>query len=66
LVAGGKGDKHPELLHVRAKLAACAETTPTAAECLEVRKQGLELDKVYGPKHPERVMNAAEQAVCDR
>lgn len=66
LVAGGKGDKHPDLMDVRARLAACTETRPSEAECLEVRRQGLELDKVYGPKHPERVMNAAEQAVCDR
>jgi hypothetical protein len=65
LVAGGKGDKHPELLAVRARLAECGDKRPTEAECLDVRRKSEELQKVYGPKHPEMVMSAAELAVCE-
>ena len=66
LVASGKGDKHPLLMDVRARLAQCTDRQPSAADCLDVREKGIELSKVYGPKHPERVINAAMQAVCDQ
>jgi hypothetical protein len=64
LVSLGKGDQHPELLAVRARLAECADNTPTAAECAAVREKGIELAKQYGPKHPEMIANEAERAVC--
>jgi hypothetical protein len=65
LVSLGKGDKHPDLMAVRARLAECANRKPTPEECAAVRKTGAELAKDHGPKHPEMIANAAEQAVCD-
>jgi len=64
LVAGGKGDKHPELVAVRERLAQCADRKPTPAECSAVYAEGAQLEAQYGPKHPMRVMNAAEKALC--
>jgi len=64
LVAGGKGDNHPELVAVRVRIAPCKDRTPTQAECYPVRVESAELSKKYGPNHPLRLMNDAELALC--
>lgn len=64
LVAGGKGDNHPDLLLVRGHLSACKDRTPTPAECAAVMAEGAQLATQYGPNHPLRIMNDAEKALC--
>lgn len=64
LVAAGKGDKHPDLLAVRQQLANCSDRTPTAAECGAVWAEGAQLETMYGPNHPLRIINAAQKALC--
>lgn len=64
LIAGGKGDNHPDLLLVRARLQQCKDRTPTPAECASVMAESAQLSTQYGPNHPLRVMNDAEKALC--
>ena len=65
LVALGKGEKHPEVLVVNAKLAACGDAMPTAVECADVAREAAELvADGYGPRHPTRVASDAKMAVC--
>jgi len=65
LRAHGKGDRHPDVLAVEAKLAECKDSTPTPAECSAVRAELVELEKGgYGPMHPDVRAKRAELSVC--
>jgi hypothetical protein len=65
LRAYGKGDRHPDVLAVEAKLAECKDSTPTPAECSAVRAELVELEKGgHGPMHPDVRAKRAELSVC--
>jgi hypothetical protein len=64
LVSLGKGDNHPTLLAVREQLAKCTDRKPTKEECRAVAAARVKLEEDYGAKHPERIANDAEHAVC--
>lgn len=68
LVAGGKGERHPRLVAVRAaRDKGCARDDGGAslrAACLGVRKEYAEAQTHYGPKHPRMMELRAMLALC--
>jgi len=65
LVAEGKGDRHPAVIAIDARLASCADKTPTKEECLAVREERAKrVAAGYGPSHPAIAALDAELGVC--
>jgi hypothetical protein len=67
LRAHGKGDRHPDVLAVEAKLAECKDSAPTQADCVGIRAELTELkNRGYGPMHPEVRATQAELDLCPK
>jgi hypothetical protein len=65
LRARGKGDRHPDVVAVEARLAECKDSAPSRADCDAARADLAELQKRgYGPMHPDVRAKQAEVALC--
>jgi hypothetical protein len=65
LVAIGKGQNHPDVKAIEARLAQCQDTTPTASECLVVEQERVDLAaRGYASRHPDMLANDAKRALC--
>lgn len=66
LVAGGKGEAHPEVTGVDALLARCADKTPSRESCEHADREKTEAvgRGVYGENHPRMRALEAKLRVC--
>ncbi len=65
LRALGKGERHPLMMAVEARLAQCSDRTPSRESCARLQGKRVELEaQGYGPAHPEVGAVNAQLALC--